>query len=333
MRLALVGDVMLGRLVNETLRTCGPAFPWGDTLPLIRQADWSFCNLECVVSDRVPSHLPNKTFQFRSDQKNAAVLKAAGIDTVSVANNHSLDFGEDAMLDMLAILDAEGIGHAGAGATLEEAMRPALSMTRDRTRIGVLACTDNESDWAAGPNTPGVWFVPSGLDDTRAQQLLERVRRLKPLTDLVVVSLHWGSNWGRLPESGHQELARALVAAGTDLVFGHSCHVFRGVEVHDGSPIVYGAGNFIDDYAVDKEERNDQSFLFILEAESTGLAKVRLTPTVITGRQALLAQGRESVEILRTMRGLCAGLGTRLTIAGGEGAIVLPAAEAAAAHG
>jgi poly-gamma-glutamate capsule biosynthesis protein CapA/YwtB (metallophosphatase superfamily) len=119
-------------------------------------------DVECVISDRVPSHLPNKTFQFRSDHKNAAVLKAAGIDAVSVANNHSLDFSENAMLDMLATLDAEGIGHAGAGATLEEAMRPALSMTRDGTRIGLLACTDNEPDWAAGPNTPGVWFVPPG---------------------------------------------------------------------------------------------------------------------------------------------------------------------------
>jgi poly-gamma-glutamate capsule biosynthesis protein CapA/YwtB (metallophosphatase superfamily) len=333
MRLALVGDVMLGRLVNETLRTCGPAFPWGDTLPLIRQADWSFCNLECVVSDRVPSHLPNKTFQFRSDRKNAAVLKAAGIDAVSVANNHSLDFGEDAMLDMLAILDAEGIGHAGAGVTLEEAMRPALSMTRDGTRIGVLACTDNEPDWAAGPNKPGVWFVPPGLDDTRAQQLLERVRRLQPLTDLVVVSLHWGSNWGRLPESGHQELARGLAAAGAHIVFGHSCHVFRGVEVHDGSPIVYSAGNFIDDYSVDAEERNDQSFLFVVETERAGLVRVRLTPTVISECQALLARGRGAAEILRKMQGVCARLGTHLTIAGGGGTILLPAAEAATAHG
>ena len=333
MRLALVGDVMLGRLVNETLRTRGPVFPWGDTLPLIRQADWRFCNLECVVSDRVPSHLPNKTFQFRSDHKNAAVLKAAGIDAVSVANNHSLDFGENAMLDMLATLDAEGIGHAGAGATLEEAMRPALSMTRDGTRIGVLACTDNEPDWAAGPNTPGVWFVPPGPDDTRAQQLLERVRRLQALTDLVVVSLHWGSNWGRLPESGHQELACALVAAGADVVFGHSCHVFRGVEVHDGSPIVYAAGNFIDDYAVDEDERNDHSFVFVVEAERAGLVQVQLTPTVISECQALLAQGGEAVEILRTMQGLCARLGTYLTIAGGEGTILLPAAEAATAHG
>jgi poly-gamma-glutamate capsule biosynthesis protein CapA/YwtB (metallophosphatase superfamily) len=136
----MVGDVMLGRLVNETLRSRGPALPGGTPSHSFRQADWSFCNLECVVSDRVPFHLPDKTFQFRSDHKNAAVLKAAGIDAVSVANNHSLDFGEDAMLDMLATLDAKGIGHAGAGATLEEAMHPRGSAGRRLTSPRLRLC-------------------------------------------------------------------------------------------------------------------------------------------------------------------------------------------------
>lgn len=119
--LALVGDVMLGRLVDGALRYTLPSFPWGDVLPLLRDADWRCCNLECVVSDVVPDRLSEKVFRFRSDARNVAVLKAADIDAVCNANNHSLDFGPEAMLDMLRRLDEAGIAHAGAGANPAEA--------------------------------------------------------------------------------------------------------------------------------------------------------------------------------------------------------------------
>jgi poly-gamma-glutamate capsule biosynthesis protein CapA/YwtB (metallophosphatase superfamily) len=321
-RLVLAGDVMLGRLVNLALRTRDSAFPWGDTLGLFGGADWSFCNLECVVSDLVPAELPPKTFHFRSDRRNTAVLRAAGIDAVSVANNHSLDFGEEALMDMLAGLEAEGIGHAGAGADLEQAMRPALSTTRTGITIGVLACTDNEPGWAASEVRPGVWFVPPDLGDERAQQLLHQVRRLRELSHLRVVSLHWGSNWGTDPEPGHRELAQALVRAGADVVFGHSCHLFRGVEIQGNALAVYGAGDFIDDYAVDDVERNDRSLLFIVDVEQGRPARLTLQPTVIRKLQARLADSREAGEILEKVRILCGRLGTKVVIAGGQGTVM-----------
>jgi poly-gamma-glutamate capsule biosynthesis protein CapA/YwtB (metallophosphatase superfamily) len=322
-RLVLAGDVMLGRLVNLALRTGDFAFPWGDTLSIFGAADWKFCNLECVLSDLVPAELPHKTFHFRSDRRNAAVLKAAGIDAVSIANNHSLDFGEEALMDMLASLEAEGIGHAGAGANLEQAMRPALSITRTGITIGVLACTDNEPGWAASEAKPGVWFVPPDPGDERAQQLLHQVRRLHGLSHLGIVSLHWGSNWGTDPEPGHRELAQALVRAGADLVFGHSCHVLRGVEIHEDALVVYGAGDFIDDYAVDEVERNDRSLLFIVDVERGRPARLKLQPTVICKLQARLADGREAGEILEKVRRICGRLGTRVVIAGGQGTVTL----------
>ena len=99
---------MLGRLVNRALREAPPEFVWGDVLPLLRAADLRFCNLECVVSDRIPERLPAKAFHFRSDAKNVAALSAAGMDVVSCANNHSLDYGTEAMLDMIRLLDATG---------------------------------------------------------------------------------------------------------------------------------------------------------------------------------------------------------------------------------
>jgi poly-gamma-glutamate capsule biosynthesis protein CapA/YwtB (metallophosphatase superfamily) len=333
MRLLLAGDVMLGRLVNQALQDWPPAAPWGDTLPLLQRAQWRFCNLECVISDHVPSRLPDKTFHFRSDRKNVAVLQAAGIDAVSIANNHCLDFGQEAMLDMIATLDAEGICHAGAGANLEQAMRPALSVTEDGATIGVLACTDNEPDWAAGIDEPGVWFVPTKLEDSRAQDLVERVSLLRRTSGLVLVSLHWGSNWGRVPEPGHRELAWALVDAGADVVFGHSCHVFRGVEERKGSLIVYSAGDFIDDYAIDPNERNDESFLFSIQAERDELPRLDLIPTLIRDCQASLAGGSDADRILKKIQRQCRSLGTQITAEQSQGFVRMEPSLAEVSHG
>jgi len=110
------GDVMLGRMVNEVLQREPPEYPWGDTLTVFREVAWRFCNLECVLADSWdPGSLPNKAFHFRSDAKNVAVLQAAGIDAVSLANNHTLDFGQETLAATLDVLDRAGISHSGAG--------------------------------------------------------------------------------------------------------------------------------------------------------------------------------------------------------------------------
>jgi poly-gamma-glutamate synthesis protein (capsule biosynthesis protein) len=325
-RLALVGDVMLGRRVNEALRGAPPTLPWGDVLPLFEAADWRGCNLECVISDAVPARLPDKVFHFRSDARNVSVLKAAGIDVVSNANNHSLDFGAAAMLDMLGSLDRAGIGHAGAGANPAQACRPALRTTRRGTRIAMLACTDNEPDWAAGEGTPGLYHVEMERDHPSVQGLAGRVRWLRSsLADIVIVSMHWGGNWGYAPPASHRLLATELIRSGADVVFGHSCHVFRGVEVFGGGLIVYSAGDFVDDYAVDQVERNDWSFVFVVEIADHGVVRLRLRPTLIRDLQARLATGAAAGRIIGKMRDLSSTLGTPVEVRDGEGVVEIAA--------
>ncbi|HZV49108.1 MAG TPA: CapA family protein [Candidatus Dormibacteraeota bacterium] len=327
--LVLVGDVMLGRLVNEALSGTPPEWPWGDVLSLFQEADWRFCNLECVISDVVPPRLPDKAFHFRSEARNVAALRAA-VDVVSCANNHSLDFGPEAMLDMLRLLDRARIGHAGAGADLEEAARPAISTARDGTRVAVIACTDNEPDWAATLRAPGLYYVPIDPRHPAARGLLDRVRRVRHLADLTVVSLHWGSNWGDEPEPGHRELAAELTEAGADLVVGHSSHVVRGIEVRAGKPVLYSAGDFIDDYAVDPVARNDRSVVFLVETGPGGPRRVRLRPSVIERCRARLARDDEADPILERMRRLCQRLGTHLEVREREGLIEIAPADHAA---
>ena len=310
LKLLFVGDVMLGRLVNDLMKDGPPEYPWGDTLPLFRQADWRGCNLECVISDfGSPWSETPKTFHFRSAAKNLAVLKAAGIDAVALANNHTLDFGYDAMFDMLRLLDEADIDYSGAGTNLVAAADPAIRQVNG-LRIGWLSFTDNQPEWEATPDKGGVFYVPVDVRDERTVKLFELVRYTRQRVNLLIVAAHWGGNWGYSPPLQHVEFARALITAGADIVFGHSPHVCRGIEIHQSRPIIYSAGNFIDDYAVDPNERNDRSFLFVIETESGLPTRLQLRPTVIRDFQARLARSAEAALIAEKMTELCAQFST-----------------------
>ena len=310
LHIALVGDVMLGRLVNEVLRHKPPAHPWGDVLPVLRRADIRIANLECVISDRGrPWTATPKVFHFRSDAKNVAVLAEAGLHVVSLANNHALDYGYDAMADMLGLLDRAGIRRAGAGKNRGEACRPAF-LDAGGIKLAFLAFTDNEPPWEAADQRPGTCYVPTRLDDRRAQFLMRLVSDTRAQAGLLIVSAHWGGNWGYPPPEEHKTFGRALLDAGADVVFGHSAHVFRGIEVWRGKPILYSTGDFVDDYAVDARERNDESFIFLLRVAGGAVQEISLIPTLIRDFQAHLAQGATAERIARRMQTLCAQAGT-----------------------
>ena len=300
---------MLGRGVDQMLHRQSPEYPWGDTISLFHTADARLCNLECVLSDRgAPWSQYPKEFHFRSAAKNVAVLSAAGINAVSIANNHALDYGYQALLDMIQVLDGAQIAHSGAGANLAGASQIATFEARGR-RIGLVAFTDNEPPWEATPNRPGTFYVPADLQDQRARNLLELIRS-RTQVDTLIASAHWGGNWGYPASPEHVQLAHALIDAGASIVFGHSSHVFRGIEFYKKGVILYGVGDFIDDYAVDPIERNDQSFIFLVEVGAEGPERVRLYPTTISYCQAHRATQAEAPGIAAKMKKLCADLGT-----------------------
>lgn len=309
MRIALVGDVMLGRLVNNKLKHSDPAYPWGNTLSILQNADLRLCNLECVLSDiGSPWSATLKVFHFRSDEKNIKTLQAAQINIVSIANNHVLDYEYEALLRMLDILDEQKISHIGAGTNLSEASKPAFCQIEGQ-RIACIGFTDNEPDWAAEENKPGILYVPANIHDKRMQDLIRQIENLRKEVDFLVISAHWGPNWGYDPPREHTVIAHAMIDAGADLVFGHSGHVFRGMEVYKNRPIIYSAGDFIDDYAVDEVEKNDESFIFVLEKKG-GHLKLYLYPTCIGRFQANLASPYDQRLILSKMENLCKNLGS-----------------------
>jgi len=313
LKVLFVGDVMLGRLVNEALKEMPPAYPWGDTLSLFHEAGARLCNLECALTDRgTPWSATPKAFHFQSDAKNVETLTVAHIDAVSLANNHALDYGYEGVLQTIHTLKEAGIYYAGAGATFREASAPAIWSVKG-TRMGLLAFTDNEPEWEATGEQPGVWYVPIALQDKRARQLLEVVRRTKEAVDLLIVSAHWGPNWGYAPPKEHGPFAQALIDAGTDVIFGHSGHIVRGIEVHKEKPILYCTGDFIDDYMVDEIERNDRSCVFVAETKGAVVSRLLLYPTVIQQFQARLARNDQSKAIVASIERLCAKLHTAIT--------------------
>jgi poly-gamma-glutamate synthesis protein (capsule biosynthesis protein) len=256
--LALGGDVMLGRLVDRAVRRWGPRHVWGDVGSWLRRADLTLVNLECAIATSGEKFQPPRVFYFRAAPEAIEALQVAGIDFVSLANNHALDYGPSALLETIRRLDEAKIAHAGAGRDLAEAGRFALLEAKG-IKVGVVSFADHFRLYAATETRPGTNVIeirPSGPDFERVREALGRVRAAG--AQLSVFSIHWGPNMRQAPDPGFVEFAHAVIDAGADIFHGHSAHVFQGIEIYRGKPILYDTGDLLDDYRVDPQLRNDQ---------------------------------------------------------------------------
>lgn len=312
--LALAGDVMLGRGVNDELKHMRPGEPWGDVLPLLRGADVTIVNLECAITthEQQWSRTP-KVFHFRANPQAVEVLKAAHVAAASLANNHTLDFDTQGLLDTLAHLDRAGIHHAGAGRDLAQAARPAIvNVPGSGERVGLVAFSDNEAPFAVGVNMPGINYLPVSLEPHTLQRVDAAINSARNAgADIVVFSNHWGPNMVERPPPHFQAFARKVIDLGADVYYGHSAHLFQGVEIYRGKPILYDTGDFLDDYAIDPVLRNDQSFLFRLTLNKCCLRRVELFPVLLTFAKVQRATGAERGSIMKRMLKLSSEMGTR----------------------
>ncbi|MHC4082467.1 MAG: CapA family protein [Planctomycetota bacterium] len=311
--IAFIGDVMLGRGVDQLIGRNPPESFWGDVLPVLRSADAVVANLECAITDHdAPWDRTAKVFHFRARPEAVAVLQAANVTCVSLANNHTLDYQETGLLETLANLDAGGIRYAGAGPDLAAARATAV-VDAGAVRLGVAAFTDNEPPFAAGPGRPGTSYLDIRGDPRAGHRVEQAVAATRGAgADLTVLSLHWGPNMVVRPPPRFRDFARGAIDADADLVFGHSAHVFQGVEVYRQRPILYDTGDFLDDYAIDATLRNDWSFVFLLDVEGTRMRRLRLRPVRLTYAEVNLAAGGELAAIRERMRTLCGEFDTRL---------------------
>ncbi len=317
--LALAGDVMLGRGVNRRITEFGPMYPWGNMLPTIRRADGFLINLECALTSHTKRWRDNggKAFYFRAHPRAVKTLQLAGVNFAALANNHAVDFGMTGLLDTVRHLGEAGIAHAGAGANLTAARTPAF-LSVGGWRIGIVAYADYPAAWAAGPAAPGINYTSVPPAPADLQTIAVALATARQRADLVVFCIHWGPNMRDRPPREFREFAHRVVEAGADVFWGHSAHVVQGIEIWQGKPIFYDTGDFVDDYAVDAELRNDLSALFLLRTRPPAWERIDVVPVSISRGQVNRARGADRDWLIAKMATLSAELGTTAMSAGGK---------------
>ena len=339
-RLFLCGDVMIGRGIDQILarpcdptlhedcahsaieyvhlaeqangpipRQVDPSYIWGaaiDELDRMRP-DGRIINLETSLT-RSDDYLP-KGINYRASPENANCLSAAAIDCCVLANNHVLDWGRGGLRETLTTLADLRIKSAGAGRNLDEARAPAVFEIPSRGRVLVFSFASPTSgvpaDWAAADDAPGVNSL-SEISQSRAADVVNEIVRLRKAGDLIVVSIHWGSNWGYDVPSAQRKLAHALIDEGdVAIVHGHSSHHAKAIEVYRDRLILYGCGDFLNDYEGIRgyeDFRDDLALMYFadLDAASGALVSLEISPLQIR-RFQLTQASREDIVWLQRM--------------------------------
>jgi poly-gamma-glutamate capsule biosynthesis protein CapA/YwtB (metallophosphatase superfamily) len=317
--LFVAGDVMTGRGIDQVLphpgdpriiepysrsaldyvglaeRAGGPiprpvdfTYIWGDALAALDAAapDLRVINLETAVA-RTGTPWPGKGIQYRMHPDNIPCLTAAHIDCCVLANNHVLDWGYAGFEETLVTLSEAGLTTVGAGADLAAARAPAVFPLPGEGRVLIFAWGSRSSGipeaWAAGPGKPGLNLLEDYSNNT-VSRIAAAVQAHRRPGDRVMVSLHWGGNWGYAIPEAHTRFAHALIdEAGVDLVHGHSSHHPLGIEVYRGKLVLYGCGDLIDDYegiGGHAQYRVDLALLYLVRLDrSTGeLQRLEMIP-------------------------------------------------------
>jgi poly-gamma-glutamate capsule biosynthesis protein CapA/YwtB (metallophosphatase superfamily) len=350
----LCGDVMTGRGVDQILphpaghelfepyvrdareyvhlavarngridKPVAPSYIWGDALEELERVspDARIINLETSVtlSDK---YWPGKGINYRMHPKNVCCLTAARIDVCGLANNHVLDYGYDGLAETLDTLRNAGLKAVGAGENLDEARTPATIPLASGGRVIVCAFGVEDSgipeEWAAQADRGGVDLLPD-LSEETATTIVNRVRRMKSPRDIAVASVHWGSNWGYQVPREHEQFAHALVDGGIDVVHGHSSHHPRPIEVYRHRLILYGCGDFIDDYeGIEGYEqyRDDLVLMYFatLSQQGSGLAGLEMTPMQIRKMRLNRAAPVDSAWIRDTLERVSAPYGSHIDL-------------------
>jgi poly-gamma-glutamate synthesis protein (capsule biosynthesis protein) len=314
--IALTGDVMTGRGIDQVLPKAGDPtlyesyvqdareyvglavqasgnfatpvdfdYVWGDARDALQKADIRIVNLETSVTS-ANEPWPRKGINYRMHPGNVGCLIAARVDCCGLANNHVLDWGYDGLTETLRTLREAGVVGVGAGQTLTEAAAPATLPVANKGRVLVAAMGSTSSGipatWAATAGKPGIQVVPT-LSEDNARRVAHDLLRVSRPNDITVVSIHWGGNWGYEIDDAQIEFAHVLADEGIDVIHGHSSHHAKAIELRRSSVILYGCGDFLNDYegiSGHEEFRGDLVILYqvSIRAQPRQLVDVTLRP-------------------------------------------------------
>lgn len=351
--LFLCGDVMIGRGIDQILpyrcephlfepymrsalgyvelaeQVCGPLarpvgldYVWGDALAELDRVapEARIINLETSLTVSEEAR-PDKRIHYRAHPGNVACLTAAKIDCGVLANNHVLDWGVAGLEETLDTLHAAGVRTAGAGRNETAAAAPAVIELAANRRVLVFAFGMESAgvplDWAATKRKPGVCVLPD-LSAKAADGVAASVAAARRPGDIVVVSIHWGGNWGYEISRSECDFAHRLIDAGAaDVVHGHSSHHPRAIEIHRDRPVFYGCGDFLNDYeGISGHEsfRPELALMYFptLDTVTGKLVRLALTPKRIRGFRVNLATDEDTAWLAEMLRREGRRFGTRV---------------------
>lgn len=308
------GDTVLARWEHDLVARNGYDWPMAGLKDVLASADAALCNLECCVSLRgTPAdkkeHCP---FYYRARPEMLRCLTRAGIDIVTAANNHGGDYGPLSVADTARWCAEAGLVCVGNGNNLAEAETPRLANVGP-IRVGFVGMDTTKGCFSATKDGAG---INHASEDDDFKTFTEKVKRLGEWADgrcdLLVLTIHWGSNWVRETQPFQKKMARIAFDHGVDVVLGHSAHRLQGVEIVDGKPVVYDMGNLLFDCKLKPEGR--QSALFRVHLSRGGVHKIEVLPVQALEGRTVLAGRDEAEATLSEMKELCAALGTNLTV-------------------
>jgi poly-gamma-glutamate capsule biosynthesis protein CapA/YwtB (metallophosphatase superfamily) len=290
--LAAVGDLMMARRIGERIENGDPIYPFELVFDELSAADITVGNLECALGEQGAP--VDKGYTFHAPPGAARSFAIAGFDLLSLANNHAMDYGPDALLEAISLLQTNHVQTVGAGENADAASAPVI-ITVNQTSVAFLAYVDvpvevrgfDARSWTATQNQPGLTWAD-------LEQMEADITSLRPLVDIVVVMLHSGYEYVVQPSTPQVRDAHTAVDAGADLVLGHHAHVLQGIEFYNQGVIVYGLGNFVFD-----DGDIPQTALLNVWLDSDGVRELELVPIMITedGRPRL-ATDSEADDIL-----------------------------------
>ena len=316
--IAAVGDIMLGHRAEPYLTREGPGYPFVNVLSVLQQAHLVIGNLESPISSRGTA-VENKKFTLRVAPVAVDSLKAAGVRVVTLANNHTMDFGPLALQDTLKVLGENNILYAGAGMNLDDARAPAFLKVGDLTLAFLSYSLTFPIEFYAAAGRPGT--APGYREFVKRD-----IEKVRPRADIVVVSFHWGAELMTTAKDYQQELGRRAVDWGADLVLGHHPHILQELELYRGRLIAYSLGNFVFGSESDK---TNSSIILLCTFKGKSLVRIEVVPLDVNNYRVVyqprVLTGAKAEGVLNEINAVSEKFKTMLAITNGRGVLDLTA--------
>ncbi|MCP4975081.1 MAG: CapA family protein, partial [Maribacter sp.] len=264
------------------------AYIWGDVLKTIKDADIRIINLETSITRS--NAYADKGINYKMHPENIPCLSMVKIDCCVLANNHVLDWGQEGLFETLETLEEVGIDYCGAGRNIDQGKAPSILRRKGNSRVLVFSFGLNSSgiphNWKATKSKAGVNLLDD-LSIETVKYINREITQYKQPYDVVVASIHWGSNWGYSIPNSHRDFAHNLIdLSGVDIIHGHSSHHPLGIEIYKNKPIIYGCGDFLNDYEGIRGHESYKAnlgFMYFVTIDTANghLVSLRLVPTEI----------------------------------------------------